>query len=310
VRGFRARKSSSHFLLQLSSRPKFRQNKLFYQSNDLASFFSWTWLWAPQRQEPFGVGDFLKEDKEEVTVKIDDLIQLRESGIEHAELVQRELKPPHVDSLKESDENDWPPILITKTSIGYVIADGYHRIAAMRLKKKAEIRATIKTFKGANEMEEEAFRANLTHGLRADLQSRSNYAWWLHLVYPSMEQIEIARRAGISQPTVSNAIKRMEAKVKREAAKKKPTPGAALVPQEDPQRAKIREECQKLARDALKLLEDISELPERERRAAIADSLQNVQDREVLFRVSTMLEEILKPHKPRPPRKKAPAAAP
>lgn len=249
--------------------------------------------------------ELLREDRE-ATVKIDDLIQLRESGIDRAELAQRELNTQYVDSLKESDENAWPPILITKTSIGYLVVDGYHRIAAIRAKKKIEIRAVIKTFKDEKELVEAAFQANLAHGLRAGLQSRSNYAWWLHLIYPDMEQIEIARRAGIAQPTVSNTIKRMEAKMKKEEAKKK-KPARAPVPeeQEDPHRAKIRSECQRLTQDALRLFEDISQLPEQEQRAAIAESLQNVGDREALLKVALLLEQILKPSKPRSaPRKR------
>jgi hypothetical protein len=247
-----------------------------------------------------------QEDRAEKTFNIQELKQLKDTGIPLAEKAQRQLMQKHVESLAESDEGSWPPILITKTDMGYVVVDGYHRVEAIRLKKKQEIRAEVRTFDSPAHVLEEAFKLNMTHGLRAGIDSRSNYAWFLHVTYPDMEQIEIARRAGISQPVVSRAIKREEARIKAEEKQQKPEQEAA---REDPHKAKIRSECQRLTQDALRLFEDLGQLPEQEQRAAIAESLQNVGDREALFKVATLLEEILKPRKPRPaPRKEAAAA--
>ncbi len=247
-----------------------------------------------------------QEDIAEKTVNIHELRQLKDTGFPLAEKAQRPLDHKYAESLAEIDENLLPPILITKTDMGYVVVDGYHRIEAIRLKKKLEIRAEVRTFDTPAHVVEEAYKLNMAHGLRADIKSRSNYAWFLHVTYPDMEQIEIARRAGISQPVVSRVIKREESRMKAEE-KPKPEHEAA---REDPQKVRIRSECQRLTQDALRLFEDLGQLPEQEQRAAIAESLQNVGDRETLFKVATLLEQILKPRKPRPaPRREAEAAA-
>lgn len=249
-----------------------------------------------------------REDRDDFVVKIADLHSLEEARIPDAELARRKLNQEHVDSLVLSDPRRWPPIVVTLTDIGYVIIDGYHRREAALIKGMTEIRARSQNYQTEQEVIEATFQANLEHGLRASPESRSNYAYWLHKVYPKMEQKEIAARAGIAQSTVSIAIaRRGKAATKSATAAKTdqevPKPeAAARESQEEEQREHIRKDCQKLTSDAVRLLQDIETLDEKEQRAAIIEALATVEDRELLLRIAHLLEEVLQPVKRRPRR--------
>jgi ParB-like chromosome segregation protein Spo0J len=246
----------------------------------------------------------LAEDRAEFTIRLADLHSLEEAKFPHADLAHRDLDQQHLETqVLSGDPKTWPPILLVKTELlGYVIVDGYHRKEAARIKGMDEIRATSKTFPSESAVVEAFFTENAHHGLKLNQQNRSNYAYWLHLTYPEMEQQEIARRAGIKQSTVSKAISR------REAAKTTGKGAAARGAHEkDEQHELIRRACERLTHDAVKLYQDIETLDEREQRAAIAESLQRVEDREALLKIATILERVLKPRAA--PRAKKPAGA-
>jgi ParB-like chromosome segregation protein Spo0J len=228
----------------------------------------------------------LREDREEFSVPLADLHDLKETNIPDVNLARRELDREHIDTLVlSSDPTEWPPILISKTDIGYVVIDGYHRLEAARLKGMTEIRATSKTYKNEQELIEAVFQANLKHGLKSSPENRSNYAYWLHITYPKMEQQEIAARAGIKQATVSKAIARREAKEEAKAEGK------------SQEREAIVRTVRDLTRDATKLMKSMSDLPESEQRAALIESLGSIQDREALLKIARLLEDILEPKK-------------
>ena len=123
----------------------------------------------------------LQEDREDFVVKISDLRTLEDVDIEDADLARRPTDRDHVISLLLSDIRRWPPILVTKTDQGYVIIDGYHRVAATTAIQWDEIRVTCKTFKTEQDMIRACFEANLRHGLPLNETSKSNYARWLHI---------------------------------------------------------------------------------------------------------------------------------
>lgn len=239
---------------------------------------------------------FSAESEEEFDVNIDDLHDLAETQIPGVEDARRPIDQEQKESLVLSNPREWPPILVTRAEgIGLVIIDGYHRKEAAIIKGMKQIRATSRAYENANDVVEACFQANVKHGLRSSAENRSKYAYWLHKTYPDMPQDEIARRAGIKQSTVSKAIARREESKKR--AERTPA---------NEQHEHIRRDCERLTNDAVKLVQDISALPEQEQRVAIAESLQRVEDREALLKVAMLLEEILKP---RAARRRRPAAA-
>jgi len=122
---------------------------------------------------------FLQEDREDFVAKISDLRTMEDVGIEDAHLARRSTDPNHIISLLLGDARRWPPILVTKTDQGYVIIDGYHRVAATTVIQLDEIRVSCKTFKTEQDVIRACFEANLRHGLPLNETSISNYARWL-----------------------------------------------------------------------------------------------------------------------------------
>jgi ParB-like chromosome segregation protein Spo0J len=252
----------------------------------------------------------LEEDREDVIIKIDELISLEDAGIADADLAHRELDQEHLETLILSNPRTWPAILITKTDRGYVIIDGYHRREAAIDKKLDEIKATSQTYTSEQEIVEATFRANLTHGLKASAESRSNYAYWLHKTFPKMLQKDIAEKCGIKQSSVSIAIARREAvagaaaklgllgattgQVQAEAKKQKEGEIGQKASAEE-QHAHALRTCRNLTRDALRLFQDIDTLDRKEQREIVIEALTGIGDREKLLRVAQLLEEILQP---------------
>lgn len=118
------------------------------------------------------------------------------------------LDPDHLERLRCSDVADWPPLLVSPVSDeapGYFIIDGFHRYQVAKERQLQTIRCTVLPDAGY----EEAFAANLKHGLPLSMQDRKEYARWLHEHYPQMSTREIAHKAGLSQSTVSQLTSRL-----------------------------------------------------------------------------------------------------
>jgi ParB-like chromosome segregation protein Spo0J len=161
----------------------------------------------------------LPEDRETITLNITELHSLKDIVKGTSTLAMRDIDPNHVETLSSIDPQLWPPISVTKTSVGYVYYDGQHRLHAANLLKLETIQATCKTFEDINELIEAAFRANLRHGLPASLKTRSDYCYWLSITYSHLSQRQIAARVGVTQSTVSRAIdqrKKQEQEIQQE----------------------------------------------------------------------------------------------
>jgi DNA-binding MarR family transcriptional regulator len=232
--------------------------------------------------------EIINEARSSVLIPIDDLIHLREAGIPNAEMAERELLLERIESLKARPIEEWPAILITRTSIGYIVIDGYHRIAAALALGRKKILAEIRPFPNLNEMVEEAWRANRDHGQPLSAESRSAYAWWLHVTYPQMEQIEIAKRARISQPTVSKVIKRHEEKMQAHQARHLVL---SLEDLEDLQKTALRRKCKRVIDAAWSFYNDLRDLPDEEQQEVLDTSLLEA-DRAMLVALLEVLRKL------------------
>jgi ParB-like nuclease domain. len=158
----------------------------------------------------------LPDEEAEIVVALTDLHSLRDLQISGAEFAQRPLNDAQVISLMQADPSAIPPIVLTRTDLGLVIVDGYHRQEASRRRKRTEIHAIIRAFANENSLIEAAFQANLQHGLPASATTRSDYAYWLFRTYPELTQQAIAKRVGVKPSTVNMSIKRRERERKAE----------------------------------------------------------------------------------------------
>jgi hypothetical protein len=159
----------------------------------------------------------LQEETRAVTVKLQNLITLEKSGIPGGDFAMRELDESHVLDLVSSDRSTWPAIRIAAADIGPILVDGRHRVVAATRQGATTLDAILQSYQTENDVIDAAFRANLCHGLKASEETRGDYAYWLHATYPGMKQEEIAKRAQITQSTVSKAIAKREAVLRNKA---------------------------------------------------------------------------------------------
>lgn len=120
--------------------------------------------------------------------------QVRRAGLDLA----------YVRELCASDPALWPPLLVTGPRNGkYVLVDGFHRLEAARQLGIGTLPCIVKpdaTF-------DDAWRANLSHGLPLTLADRRAYALRLHAAEPDLSLREIGRRAGLSHNTVAALVR-------------------------------------------------------------------------------------------------------
>jgi len=253
----------------------------------------------------------LPEDQPEFFINVNELHDLTETDFEEAAEIneKRPIDDYTVEVLYFSNPRSWPPILVTKTDIGYVVIDGKHRKKAAEERKMEQIKATCKTFENEDQVIEAAYTANFTHGKQASQETRSSYGYWLYKkYYPKMTQKEIAQRAGIKQPTLSEAIKRREQPVEETPPAKKPLtrkePAPLIDTEEERVRVRRRKEGRTMIRDTTKFLDDIKDLDEEAQRAEIAALFVSTEDRTRFLAAAHLIEAVLEPPKPTTPRKK------
>ena len=178
--------------------------------------------------------ELLEEDRE-FTINIADLHDIEETGFLHVELARksRPIDWAHVEDLVNSDISKWDDILITKTSIGYVLLGGYHRREAAKKKKRPPVttlHATCQTFKAERDVINAVFEDNATQGLKPSAQTKSDHAYFLWLAYPGITHKEIALRVGLSRSGVTHAVERKATKEAEKAVQPTGTGEAEGVP--------------------------------------------------------------------------------
>ena len=98
-----------------------------------------------------------------------------------------------------------PPVEVIKTPDGYLLADGFHRIAAAMLLGHDKIEANIR--KGTHDDALElAALGNLRHGQPLTREDRNDAIWRLRLAHLRWSKQQLAAKAGVSQQIVSDVL--------------------------------------------------------------------------------------------------------
>ena len=157
-----------------------------------------------------------------VMVPLSAFVRLADTNIEAKEYAIRDIDKKHVQILKGSlesvDPQKWPPLEATEIDgiEGVVILDGNHRREVATENSILELPVNIRSYANDAAIVEAAIRYNTQHGKPLDTGSRTRYA--IHLYYslkgtPEEEsERAIAKRAGISNVTLNEAIKKEEKK--------------------------------------------------------------------------------------------------
>jgi hypothetical protein len=227
----------------------------------------------------------LSDEEENLSLHPLDLISLKDARVPGGAFAMRKPDQEQLESLRQSDSSLWPNILVTLCTNGYIVIDGYHRWEIAK-EQGWKLKATCKAYQSENAVVEAAFRANLGHGLRASKETKGDYAYWLHVCYPQMEQTEIATRTGMTQGGVSKAIARREEEAK-EAARKATQDEQERDTEERNQR--MTQSCRKLARIAGQFLADIEDLDDADVVNLVNTTIKKPEDRAKLIRVGQLL---------------------
>lgn len=222
----------------------------------------------------------LQDDQKQFSLSLTSLITLEEAELPGGAFAIRELDQKHVEQLALSNPGEWPAVKVTRCNLGYILIDGYHRRQAASQLHLGSLLADCTTYMQENDVIEEAFRSNLTHVLKASLETKSDYAYWLHLTYPQFRQEEIAKRVGITQSVVSKAIARREARLAEEHED---------TPAQNSQQ--IVKTCRSFTRFALKFLSEIEENDSEAVIQTLNAVAKNDRDREKIAKLGELLSE-------------------
>ncbi len=207
-----------------------------------------------------------------------EILSLKEAEIPGGAFAMRELDREHLETLKGSDPREWPHILVTLCSGGYILIDGYHRFAVAK-SHGWQLKATCLAFENEHQIIEAAFRANLKHGLKASLQTRGDYAYWLFLTYPDLSQGEIAERCGLTQGTVSRAIAKREEEAKQ-------------AEQESDPQERLRQNCKRFTKVAIRFLGEVEAMSDEEVSDILASVVGRPGDKMKLQRIAKLFESM------------------
>ena len=98
-----------------------------------------------------------------------------------------------------------PPITVFDTDEGFILVDGFHRLAAYKLLGKEVVECEV--LKGSmSDAIAYACGANSTHGLRRTIEDKRNAVLYLlnHPEFKDLSDNKIAKIAKVSQPFVSS----------------------------------------------------------------------------------------------------------
>ena len=134
-----------------------------------------------------------------VNIVVDQQLQPRIQGLD----------PEHVQELAAVPEQ-WPPLRVVNHGRGYLLVDGFHRLAAAQNLNLQHITVEVLDPPADGDLHALAFALNAAHGRPLTLSDRRAFAARLLRTHPDWADREIGRRCGLSQPTVAKVREGLE----------------------------------------------------------------------------------------------------
>ncbi len=134
-----------------------------------------------------------------IDIVIDPTIQPRVGGIDNN----------HVRTLEEAID-DLLPLSVVVLNGGYVLVDGWHRLAALQNRGRAEVSALVLDVPDDDDLQRLAFDLNASHGRPLSLDDRRAEAARVLEANPTISDREVGRHCGLSQPTVAKIRTELE----------------------------------------------------------------------------------------------------
>ncbi len=119
------------------------------------------------------------------------------------------IDPDHVRALEAVPEA-WPPLRVVAQGDGFLLIDGFHRLAAAQNLGLAEVSVEVLDRPADGDLTSLAFAFNVAHGRPLTLADRRAFAARLLKQHADLSDREIGRRAGLVQPTVAKVRQDLE----------------------------------------------------------------------------------------------------
>ncbi|WP_162800618.1 ParB/RepB/Spo0J family partition protein [Acidibrevibacterium fodinaquatile] len=119
------------------------------------------------------------------------------------------IDPDHVRALEAVPEA-WPPLRVVVQGDGFLLIDGFHRLAAAQNLGLAEVPVEVLDPPADGDLTSLAFAFNVAHGRPLTLADRRAFARRLLHQHPDWSDREIGRRAGLVQPTIAKVRQDLE----------------------------------------------------------------------------------------------------
>ncbi|MGC8669489.1 MAG: ParB N-terminal domain-containing protein [Chthonomonadales bacterium] len=133
-------------------------------------------------------------------IAVDVSLQPRVGGLDGA----------HVQELEEAPAG-WPPLVVVKQGAGYLLIDGFHRLAAAQNLGMERVAVRIVEAPPDGDLRSLAFQMNAVHGKPLSLADRRAYARYLLQQDAELSDSEVGRRSGLAQQTVKGVRAELEA---------------------------------------------------------------------------------------------------
>ncbi len=104
----------------------------------------------------------------------------------------------------------WPPVKVIEQDGSFLLVDGFHRFAAAQNLGLETINAEVLPLPEDGDLFGLAFALNAVHGRPLTLSDRRAFAARLLEAHPELSEREIARRAGLVQPTIAKIRQELE----------------------------------------------------------------------------------------------------
>lgn len=119
----------------------------------------------------------------------------------------------HLERLRSSDLETWPPLLVVPNDIGsYDVIDGFHRLCVAQERGLAVLKCEVEAAAGYFD----AVLANQQHGLPLARRDRKRFARWLHAEWPESSLRQLGEFCGLDPKTVKRALEEGEEGIERQ----------------------------------------------------------------------------------------------
>lgn len=120
----------------------------------------------------------------------------------------RPINSKHLENLINSYDpaEPWDAIIVERTSDGYLLVDGHHRVEAAKRLELSQILAKEQVFSGETDRQVSQYDYNIKNGLPLTMKEKTTFVKLLHTLHPEYSNRQLGKRAGLHHSTVRTIL--------------------------------------------------------------------------------------------------------